>query len=120
MRPLKYPLTVSRKPPVVVGCGFKYRIVTIHPHTRIEIVRLAWLYQGVYGKMTQIAQSYQISRAFLYQLMFRANLQLEMLFSDAKPLFQKDHRHVEHLSCWPLPCWARRTMRAPSISVICN
>ena len=27
------------------------------PHTRIDIVRLAWLNQGIYGKMTQIAQS---------------------------------------------------------------
>ena len=32
----------------------------LDPHTRIEIVRLAWLYQGIYGKMTQIAQVYQI------------------------------------------------------------
>ena len=65
--------------------------------TRIHIVMLAWLYQGFYGKMTQIAQSYQISRTFLYQLLFVANLQLEMLFSDEKLLFQKDHRHVEQL-----------------------
>src|SRR2546429_2132568 len=67
------------------------------PHVRIEIVRLAWLYQGVYGKMTQIARYYQISRTFLYQLIFMANLQLEMLFSDEKLLFQKDHRHFAHL-----------------------
>ena len=67
------------------------------PHARIEIVRLAWLYQGVYGKMTQIARYYQISRTFLYQLIFMANLQLEMLFSDEKLLFQKDHRHFAHL-----------------------
>jgi hypothetical protein len=65
--------------------------------TRIHIVMLAWLYQGFYGKMTQIAQSYQISRTFLYQLLCIANLQLETLFSDAKRLFQKDHRHVEQL-----------------------
>ena len=45
------------------------------PQTRIEIVKLAWLYQGVYGKMTEIAQYYQISRTFLYQLLLRANLQ---------------------------------------------
>ena len=32
----------------------------LDPHTRIEIVRLAWLYQGIYGKMTQIAQAYLI------------------------------------------------------------
>ena len=69
----------------------------LDPQTRIEIVRVAWLYQGVYGKMTQIAQSYQISRTFLYQLMFVANLQLEILFSDEKFLFQKDHQHLEQL-----------------------
>jgi len=58
------------------------------PHTRIEMVRLAWLYQGMYGKMTQIAQEYHISRTFLYQLMWAANLQLETLFSDQKPQVQ--------------------------------
>lgn len=61
--------------------------------TRVHMVMLAWLHQGVYGKMTQIAQSYQISRAFLSQLLFVANLQLETLFSDEKLLFQKDHHH---------------------------
>ena len=54
------------------------------PHTRIDIVRLAWLNQGIYGKMTQIAQEYHISRTFLYQLIWAANLQLETLFSDSK------------------------------------
>jgi hypothetical protein len=65
--------------------------------TRIHIVMVAGLHQGVYGKMTQIAQAYQISRTFLYRLLFVANLQLETLFSDAKLLFQKDHRHLEQL-----------------------
>ena len=69
----------------------------LDPQTRIDIVRLAWLYQGVYGKMTQIAQVYQISRTFLYQLLLMANLQLETLFSDEKLLFQKDHQHLEQL-----------------------
>jgi len=55
------------------------------PHTRIDIVRLAWLHQGIYGKMTQIAQDYHISRTWLYQLMWAANRQLETLFSDQKP-----------------------------------
>src|SRR3989449_9900621 len=55
------------------------------------------LFRSVYGKMTQIAHSYQISRTFLYQLIFMANLQLETLFSDEKLLFQKDHRHLEQL-----------------------
>src|SRR5712664_2697225 len=69
----------------------------LDPPTRIHIVRLAWLHQGVYGKMTQIAKSYQISRTFLYQLLLMANLQLETLFSDEKLLFQKDHRHLDQL-----------------------
>src|SRR5919197_2787454 len=65
--------------------------------TRIHIVMLAWLHQGVYGKMTQIAHYYRISRTFLYQLLLAANLQLEVLFSDAKLLVQKDHQHFDHL-----------------------
>ena len=52
--------------------------------TRIHIVMLAWLHQGVYGKMTQIAQSYRISRTFLSQLLLVASLHLEVLFSDEK------------------------------------
>jgi len=47
------------------------------PQTRIHIVMLAWLHQGVYGKMTEIAQYYHISRTFLYQLLFVAHLHLE-------------------------------------------
>jgi hypothetical protein len=58
---------------------------------------LAWLHQGVYGKMTAIAQYYQISRTFLSQLLLMGNLQLETLFSDEKLLFQRDHRHLEQL-----------------------
>ena len=69
----------------------------LDPQTRIHIVMLAWLHQGVYGKMTQIAQAYQISRTFLYQLLLAANLQLEVLFSDKKLLFHKDHQHFEQL-----------------------
>ncbi len=55
------------------------------PHTRIEMVRLAWLNRGIYGKMTQIAQEYHISRTWLYQLIRAANLQLETLFGEQKP-----------------------------------
>ncbi len=69
----------------------------LDPQTRIHIVMLAWLHQGVYGKMTEIAYYYRISRTFLYQLLLAANLQLEVLFSDEKLLFQKDHQHFEHL-----------------------
>jgi hypothetical protein len=67
------------------------------PQTRIDIVRLAWLHRGVYGKMTAIAQSYRISRTFLSHLLFMANLQLETLWSEEKFLCQKDHRHIEQL-----------------------
>ncbi len=69
----------------------------LDPQTRIHIVKRAWLNQGVYGQMTQIAKYYQISRTFLYQLLLAANLQLEVLCSDEKLLFQKDHRHLEQL-----------------------
>jgi hypothetical protein len=65
------------------------------PHTRIEIVRLAWLNQGIYGKMTQIAQDYHLSRTLLYQLMWAANLQLETLFSDQTPRVQAPHPLLE-------------------------
>ncbi len=56
------------------------------PYTRIDIVKRAWLNQGLYGKMTQIAQEYRISRTFLYQLSRAADLQLETLFSDQQPV----------------------------------
>jgi hypothetical protein len=69
----------------------------LDPHTRIKIVNLAWLYQGVYGKMTEIAQQYQISRTFLYRLLLTVNEQLAMLFSDEKRLVQNDQRHFAHL-----------------------
>ena len=58
------------------------------PQTRIEMVKHVWLHQGIYGKMAQIAQDYQISRTFLYQLIWAANLQLETLFSDQQPHVQ--------------------------------
>ena len=38
----------------------------LDPQARIEIVKDVWLHQGIYGKMTQIAQAYHISRTFLY------------------------------------------------------
>ena len=69
----------------------------LDPQTRIHIVMLAWLHQGVYGKMTHIANYYRISRTFLYQLLLAATLQVEVLFSDEKLLFHKDHQHFAHL-----------------------
>src|SRR5256886_4732866 len=67
----------------------------LKPHTRIDMVRLAWLHQGIYGKMTQIAQEYHISRTFLYQLMWAANFQLETLFSDQQPPVQAPQALLE-------------------------
>ena len=46
------------------------------------MVKDVWLHQGIYGKMTQIAQAYHISRTFLYQLSWAAKHHLEDLFSD--------------------------------------
>jgi hypothetical protein len=56
----------------------------LDPQTRIEIVKLAWQGQGMYGKMTDIAQTYHISRTFLYQLTWAAQHHLEDLFSDSQ------------------------------------
>jgi hypothetical protein len=58
----------------------------LDPHTRIEIVKHVWLNQDIYGKMTQIAQDYHISRTFLYQLSWAAKHHLEALFSDPQHL----------------------------------
>jgi len=55
----------------------------LDPQTRIDIVKDVWIHQGIYGKMTQIAQDYHISRTFLYQLSWAAKQHLEALFSDS-------------------------------------
>ena len=36
----------------------------LDPQTRIHIVMLAWLHQGVYGKMTEIANYYVLLTRF--------------------------------------------------------
>ena len=59
----------------------------LDPHTRIEIVKHVWIHQGIYGKMTQIAQEYHTSRTFLYQLSWAAKHHLEDLFTD-RPVFK--------------------------------
>jgi hypothetical protein len=60
----------------------------LDPQTRIEIVKHVWINQGIYGKMTQIAQEYHISRTFLYQLAWAARHHLEDLFSDPQHLVE--------------------------------
>jgi hypothetical protein len=68
------------------------------PHTRIHIVMLAWLNQGVYGKMTQIAKAYRISRTLLYQLLVAATVQLEVLFSDDQHPVHNPSSPFHHLA----------------------
>jgi hypothetical protein len=65
--------------------------------TRIHIVMLAWLHQGLYGKMSQIAASYEISRTLLYRLLSVANHHLEVLFSDANLIVPKDQYPLEQM-----------------------
>jgi Transposase len=69
----------------------------LEPHTRIDLVKLAWQGQGIYGKMTQLAREYHISRTFLYQMTWAAHHQLEILFSDSKDLVQDPHPLLEPL-----------------------
>jgi len=67
-------LKMHHHPPPTRGYTMKFtRRPDLVPQTRIEIVKLAWLYQGVYGKMTEIAQAYQISRTLLSPLLFMAH-----------------------------------------------
>jgi hypothetical protein len=69
----------------------------LEPQTRIDIVRLAWQGQGIYGKLTQLAREYHISRTFLYQMTWAAYHQLEILFSGSKDLVQDPHPLLEPL-----------------------
>src|SRR6266478_2045368 len=50
------------------------------------MVKDVWIHQGIYGKMTQIAQDYQISRTFLSQLTWSAQHLLAILFRDPQPV----------------------------------
>src|SRR3989442_12058214 len=52
------------------------------------MVKHVWIHQGLYGKMTQIAQEYHISRTFLYQLSWAAKHHLADLFSDPQHLVE--------------------------------
>jgi len=87
----------------------------LDPQTRIEIVKHVWLHQGIYGKMVQIAQAYQISRTFLYQLSWAARSPLEVLFSDPHHLVQPPDFLLEP---WILSCRLEGKCSIPSISSI--
>jgi len=83
--------------------------------SRIEIVKHVWINQGIYGKMTQIAQEYQISRTFLYQLTWAARDHLEALFGDSQHLAQPTHLLLEP---WILALRLEGKCSIPSISSI--
>ncbi|ETW97870.1 MAG: hypothetical protein ETSY2_43745 [Candidatus Entotheonella gemina] len=87
----------------------------LDPQTRIEIVKHAWINQGIYGKMVQIAQDYQISRTFLYQLTWAAKHHLEALFSDPQPVVEPPHLQLEP---WILLLRLEGRCSIPSISSI--
>jgi len=87
----------------------------LDPQTRIDIVKDVWINQGIYGKMTQIAQAYHISRTFLYQLSWAASYHLENLFSDPQHLVQPPDDLLEP---WILALRLEGNCTIPSISSI--
>jgi Transposase len=87
----------------------------LDPQTRIEIVKHVWINQGTYGKMVQIAQAYQISRTFLYQLSWAARHHLELLFSDSQHLVKPPNFQLEP---WILLLRLEGKCSIPSISSI--
>ena len=87
----------------------------LDPQTRIDIVKDVWLHQGIYGKMTQIAQEYHISRTFLYQLNWAARQHLEELFSDPQHLVQPPEFQLEP---WILLLRLEGNCSIPSLSSI--
>jgi len=91
----------------------------LDPHTRIEIVKHVWIHQSIYGKMTQIAQEYHISRTFLYQLSWTAKHHLEDLFSDPQHLVEPPDVLLEPwiLCCaWKANARFRASRRSSSTS----
>ena len=87
----------------------------LDPQTRIEIVKDVWINQGIYGKMTQIAQDYHISRTFLYQLSWAARQHLEDLFSDPQHLVEPPDCPIEP---WMLMLRLEGNCSIPSIASI--
>jgi hypothetical protein len=87
----------------------------LDPQTRIEIVKDVWINQGIYGKMTRIAQEYHISRTFLYQLSWAARQHLEALFSDPQHLVEPPDLLLE---AWILLLRLEGKCSIPSLSAI--
>ena len=67
----------------------------LDPQTRIDIVMLAWLHQGVYGKMTEIARLIRYPRTFLYQLLLMATSNWKRCLAMKSSCFKKIIGHLE-------------------------
>jgi hypothetical protein len=107
---------IRHQPPLTRGGAMKFtRRPDLDPQTRIDIVKDVWMNQGIYGKMTQIAQEHQISRTFLYQLSWAARYHLEDLFSDPQHLVEPSESLLEP---WILALRLEGKCSIPSISSI--
>src|SRR3990172_2715999 len=51
--------------------------------TRMNIVFVVLLCEGTYGAITRLARQYNVSRTFIYELLWTANLALLGAFSEA-------------------------------------
>src|ERR687897_1934093 len=108
---------IRHHPPPARGCAMKFtRRRDLDPQTRIDIVKHVWIHQGIYGKMTQIAQEYHISRTFLYQLSWAARHHLEELFSDPQHLVEPPNDFL--IEPWMLMLRLEGNCTIPSISSI--
>jgi hypothetical protein len=91
-------MTIHHHHPPTRGHTVKFiRRPDLDAHTRIAIVIRAWLNAGIYGKMTQRAQEYHISRTLLYHLLSVATCQLEARFRDDKQRGQNGQQQFEQL-----------------------
>ncbi len=62
----------------------------LNTKTRIDIALAAYLSQGIYGSITSLAQTYRVSRLFVYQLLWILSIALKEEFDlpAAKPRAQ--------------------------------
>ena len=79
------------------------------------MVKHVWSHQGIYGKMTQIAQEYHLSRTFLSQLSWAAKHHLEDLLSDPQHLVEPPDVLLEP---WILLLRLEGTCSMPSLASI--
>src|SRR6266851_2727899 len=76
-------LKIHHHPAPTRGHTMKFlRRPDLDAQTRIHIVMLAWLHQGVYGKMTEMANAYRISRTLLYPLLVMPSKKWGFYLSD--------------------------------------